>query len=105
MCLLSNKEIISRSKNECDESAPLDLCPMLNHYKYRQMFHTQKIDRDLPQPKYEERTIVEKVTYNIKYPKDYDKRVYDFYSWRYYEKKKQQLPKQLSETISSVDSD
>lgn len=89
---------------------------MVKHSKYRWIFNTQKIDRDLPQPEYEERTLAEKVAYDIQYPKGYDKRIYDFYSWRYHHKRRHQpinkqakygqyIDRDVSETISSVDSD
>jgi hypothetical protein len=96
---------------------------MVRHSKYRWIFNTQKLDRDIPRNEYEERTLAEKEAYDIKYPEDYDKRVYDFYSWRYHHKRKQlpettktnkistaakygqYVPRDNSETISSVDSD
>jgi hypothetical protein len=124
-CLQSNSEAISSIRNgiEYDETAIIDLCPMVRHSKYRWIFNTQKLDRDIPRSKYEERTLAEKEAYDIKYPDDYDKRVYDFYSWRYHHKRKQlpettktnkistaakygqYVPRDNSETISSVDSD
>ena len=92
---------------------------MVTHSKYRWIFNTQKVDRDLPREEYEERTLAEKVAYDIKYPENYDKRVYDFFSWRFHHKQKTKSnvvqPKDAkygeyvirdnSETISSVDSD
>lgn len=92
---------------------------MVTHTKYRWIFNTEKIDRDLPRPEYEERTLAEKVAYDIKYPKNYDKREYDFFSWRFQYKQTmkphvvkkqgakygQYVLRDNSETISSVDSD
>ena len=80
-------EAIKSTKNkksgEYDDSIRIDLCPMATHTKYRWIFNTTKVDWDLPKPEYEERTLAEKVAYDIQYPENYDKRVYDFFSWRF----------------------
>jgi hypothetical protein len=34
------------------------------------MFTTQLVDRDIPQPLYEERTLKEKIVYDVEYPEE-----------------------------------
>ena len=67
-CLQNNMEAIKSTRNkfdEYDDRIKIDLCPMATHTKYRWIFNTTKVDRDLPVPEYEERTLAEKVAYDI----------------------------------------
>ena len=59
----------------------IDLNPMRNHNRFRFMFTTHLVDRDIPQTLYEERTMKEKIVYNVKYPEDDEEIQEGPYSW------------------------
>ena len=56
--------------------------PMRSHNRFRFMFTTQLVDRDIPQPLYEERTLKEKIVYDVEYPEEDQQIVEDQYSWQ-----------------------
>ena len=56
--------------------------PMRSHNRFRFMFTTRLVDRDIPQPLYQERTLKEKIVYDVQYPEEDQQIAEDQYSWQ-----------------------